>query len=54
MARKTSFPTLAVILLVAGIVWAVDALGYLNIDFPWLPVVLIIVAIGMIINRYTR
>lgn len=51
---KAKFPVLAVILLVVGIVWAVDALGYLNIDFPWLPVVLIVIAIGLIVNRYTR
>jgi len=54
MKRKINFPTLAVILLIAGIVWAIDALGYLNIDFPWLPVIVIIVSIGMIVNRYTR
>lgn len=51
---KTRFPTLAVILLIAGIVWALDSLGYLGINFPWLPVVLIIIAIGMIVNRHTR
>lgn len=54
MTKGIKFPTLAVILLVAGIVWATDVLGYLSIDFPWLPVVLIIIAIGMIVNRYTR
>jgi len=51
---KTKFPTLAVILLVTGIMWTIESLGFLNIDFPWLPVVLIIVAIGMIANRYGR
>jgi len=49
---KTKFPTLATILLFTGIVWTIQALGYVKIDFPWLPVVLIIVAIGMIANRY--
>lgn len=49
---KNKFPTLATILLVTGIVWTAEALGYLKINFPWLPVVLIIVAIGMIANRY--
>jgi hypothetical protein len=49
---KTKFPTLAAILLVTGIVWTAEALGYLDISFPWLPVVLIIIAIGMIANRY--
>jgi hypothetical protein len=54
MTKGIKFPTLAVILLVIGIVWATDVLGYLNVDFPWLPVVLVIIAIGMIVNRYTR
>jgi hypothetical protein len=49
---KTKFPTLAVILLVTGIVWTAEALGYLRINFPWLPAMLIIIAIGMIANRY--
>ena len=49
---KSKFPTLAVILLVAGIVWASDELGYLDFNFPWLPVVLVIIAIGMIMNRF--
>jgi len=50
--RKPKFPMLAVVLLIAGIVWAINLLGYLKIDFPWLPVILIIIAIGMIDNRY--
>jgi len=53
MARS-KFPTLAVILLVAGIVWAFSSLGYVDFNFPWLPVILIIVSIGMIANRYRK
>jgi len=49
---KPKFPMLATILLFTGIVWAIEELGYLKISFPWLPVVLIIVGIGMIANRY--
>jgi len=51
---KPKFPTLAVILLVAGIVWAFSSLGYIDFDFPWLPVILIIVSIGLIANRYRK
>ena len=51
---KTKFPTLATILLLIGIVWTAETLGYLKIDFPWLPVLVIIVAIGIIVNRYRR
>ncbi len=49
---KPKFPTLATILLFTGIAWIMESLGYLKIPFPWLPTVLIIVAIGMIVNRY--
>lgn len=49
---KNKFPTLAAILLFTGVLWTIESLGYLQINFPWLPIVLIIVAIGMIANRY--
>jgi len=51
---KIKFPVLAVILLVFGIVWILNDLGYLIIDVPWIPVVLIVIAIGMIANRYSK
>ncbi len=53
MAR-TKFPTLAVIILVFALVWLLRELEYLNIDMPWIPVILVIIAVGMIINRYNR
>jgi len=53
MAKK-KFPALAVILLIFAIVWATDELGYLSFNVPWIPVVLAVVAIGMIINRYSK
>ena len=49
---KRKFPTLAIILLVFGIIWLLSSINILTIDLPWIPIVLIIVAIGMIINRY--
>jgi uncharacterized membrane protein len=53
MARK-KFPVLAVILLIFAVVWLMSDLGYWSIDIPWIPVILIVVAIGWIINRYTN
>ena len=53
MAR-TKFPTLAVIILVLALVWLLSELEYLKIDMPWIPVILGIIAIGMIINRYNK
>ncbi|MFW6233479.1 MAG: hypothetical protein ACOC3Z_02345 [Nanoarchaeota archaeon] len=51
MKNKIKFPVFAVILLIFGIAWLVNELGYFLIDIPWLPVILIIIAIGMIFNR---
>ena len=48
------FPTLAVILLLTGIIWLLNDLQILVLDIPWIPIVLIIVAIGMMVNRYSK
>jgi len=50
--KGKKFPILAVILLAVGIVWLIDGLGYLIIPIPWLPIVLIVIAVGLIVNRY--
>lgn len=51
MARSR-FPVLATLLLIFGVVWLVNEFGYVTINLPWLPVIVIIVAIAMIANRY--
>ena len=51
--NKPKFPTFAAVLFAIGIIWflnEIDVIPWTNI--PWIPVVLIIVAVGMIINRY--
>jgi len=50
--RKTRFPTFAVILLIVGLLWLLNELKVITINIPWIPIILIIIAIGMIINRY--
>ena len=50
--KKRRFPIFAVILLVVAVIWLLSSLGYLTMDVPWLPVILIIIAIGMIFNRF--
>ena len=52
--KKPRFPTLAVILLVFALVWLMNELDFITLDIPWIPVVLIIVAVGMIVNRYRK
>lgn len=53
-AIKNKFPTLAVVLLVVGIIWLFNEINIIAINVPWIPVVLIIIAVGMIINRYHK
>jgi len=52
--KKRKFPTFAIILLVVGLIWLLNELQVISIDIPWIPVVLVIVAIGMILNRYSE
>ncbi|MBS3066738.1 hypothetical protein J4205_02840 [Candidatus Pacearchaeota archaeon] len=49
---KKKFPTLAAILLAVGIIWLLTELNIITINIPWIPIVLIIIAIGLITNRY--
>jgi len=50
--KRRSFPTFAVIVLLAAVAWFLSELGYLNINIPWIPLILIIVALGWIFNRF--
>ena len=50
--RRKGFPTLAVILLVLAGLWLLSELGILVINVPWIPIVLIIIAIGLIYDHY--
>ncbi len=52
--HRDGFPTFAVILLVVGIVWFLNELNLIVVNVPWIPTVLIIVAIGMIYNRLKK
>ena len=52
--RKGKFPMLATILLIVGIIWLLTELKVITIPIPWIPVVLIVIALGMIINRYVK
>jgi len=54
MLNKRKFPTLATILLVLGIVWFLNDLRVLTFNVPWVPLIIIVIAIGMIFNRYNN
>jgi len=51
---KIKFPVLAVILLIFAIIWILNDTGVFLINIPWIPVILAIIAIGMILNRYQK
>jgi hypothetical protein len=52
MKTKNKFPVFAVIVLIFAIVWLLEGLGVFSVNLPWLPVILIVVAIGWIFNRF--
>ncbi len=51
IAFKKGFPTFATLLFIVGILWLLAELNILKFDVPWWPVILIVVAIGLLINR---
>lgn len=50
--KGPKFPVLAVIILLFALTWLLSELSWLAIDIPWIPVIVAIIAIGMIMNRY--
>lgn len=53
MARifQRRFPAFGVFLLIVGLVWFIEELGYLAVDVPWIPIIVIVFAISIIYNR---
>ena len=51
--RRKGFPTFAVIVLVLSLLYLLDSLNILATRIPWLPIILIIVASGWIVDRYS-
>jgi hypothetical protein len=49
---KSKFPVLAVLILILGVSWLLQEIGFKGLDLPWLPVIVIVAAIGMIWNRF--
>lgn len=51
MSKDRSFPVLGFLLLIFAATWFLREMNVIDIDLPWLPVILIVVAIGIIFNR---
>ena len=54
MAEKKGFPTFAVIVLILAVLWLLSDSGILAISIPWVPLIVTIIALGWIINYYTK
>lgn len=52
MAKR--FPTFWVIVLVFGIIWLLSELGFIDVNVPWLPLIIVVIALGAIFNRLNR
>ncbi len=52
--RRGRFPILGFIILIFAALWLLNDLDIFTLSVPWLPIVLIIIAIGMIFNRLFR
>jgi hypothetical protein len=48
---RRKFPTFAFIILIFATLWFLREMNVIDIYVPWLPVVLIVIAIGVIFNR---
>jgi hypothetical protein len=54
LTKMAKFPTFWVIVLLFAIAWALEEIGLYSINLPWLPVIIVIVAIGAIFNRFNK
>ncbi|MBR9698849.1 hypothetical protein GOV09_00125 [Candidatus Woesearchaeota archaeon] len=52
--KKDKFPTFAVIILVIAVIWLLTDLGVIAINVPWIPLILIIIAVGWIADSFKK
>jgi len=50
---RKKFPTFAFLVLIIGIIWLFSELGVISANIPWLPIIVIILSLGWIINHNT-
>lgn len=53
-ALKRRFPTFAVLLLIVGVLWLLSDLEVITVKIPWWPVIIIVIAVGWIIDHYVK
>ncbi len=52
MGKK--FPTFAFVVLILGLLWLAVEMHWITIAIPWLPLIVVVVAAGWIVNHYMR
>ena len=48
----TRFPTFAFVVLILGLLWLAVEMHWITIPIPWLPLILVVVDAGWIVNNY--
>jgi hypothetical protein len=48
------FPTFALVILLIGVFWLLNDLNVLKVNVPWIPIVIIVVAIGWIVDHFAK
>jgi hypothetical protein len=51
MFRKKHFSTFWFLILILAVIWFLSELGYIDVNVPWLPLILIVIAMGAFINH---
>lgn len=51
---KKGFPTFAFLLLIIAILWILTEIGIITINIPWFPVIIGVIALGWIIDYYSK
>jgi hypothetical protein len=51
---KNKFPAFAIIVLLFALAWLLSDLGYIDLDIPWIPVIIAVIAVGWIVDKYKK
>ena len=51
---RRGFPTFAVIVFVLAVFWLLSEIGVITTGVPWLPVILVVISLGCIIDHYAK
>tara|TARA_Y100000310_G_scaffold326296_1_gene391026 strand:- start:812 stop:1009 length:198 start_codon:yes stop_codon:yes gene_type:complete len=47
-----ALPIFPIVVLAIGVLWLLSELGTIALDLPWLPLIVVVLALGMIVKFY--